>query len=459
MPELPEVETARRLAHTVAVGRRIVGVTVAADPIVFERVSPGRIRRALLGRRVRAVRRHGKHFWFELDRRPWLSVHFGMAGGLHTTRQSAVRLVSSGRRAESGWPPRFTKLSLVLAGGHELAIADGRRLGRVRLRRDPRSAPPISDLGFDALHGLPSPARFRALARARTSAVKALLLDQSFAAGVGQLDRRRSPVSGQDPAPAPGASALRRRARPAAAAAPLGRPPGGPGRRGQRSLPADMALPSALGSSAGRHRARRSDSPRDDCRPHDRVGARRAALSPTIDDAPATGTAWPALRPVLLRAGARSGILPRHCRGIPRLLLINKWLTITFNTMKMCVRVTAKGSSFLSKRAPVARSQQLNGRTGSPSRGRDRDRTARNGSPRALRRTVNRGVGLVARGSRDARVGIGRRTDDPSLGVATLEDIARPTASSCGAGPIRRASPTIAERWLAGSRWSSSSGA
>ena len=185
MPELPEVETARRAAHAVAVGRRIVDVAVGDDPIVFEGVSPERIRRAVLGRRVLAVRRHGKHFWFELDRRPWLSVHFGMAGGLHTSRRKGVRLVSSGHRVDSGWPPRFTKLRLLFAGGQELAIVDGRRLGRIRLRQDPAVEPPIGRLGFDALDGLPSRGQFRALARARTGAVKALLLDQSFAAGVG----------------------------------------------------------------------------------------------------------------------------------------------------------------------------------------------------------------------------------------------------------------------------------
>lgn len=185
MPELPEVETARRAAVPVAVGRRIVGVTVADDTIVFERVARARIRRALLGRRVRAVRRHGKHFWFELDRRPWLSVHFGMAGGLHTSRRRGVHLVSSGRRPEPGWPPRFTKLRLAFEGGFELVIADGRRLGRIRLRHDPATEPPIAALGFDALRGLPGAARFRELARERTAPVKALLLDQSFAAGVG----------------------------------------------------------------------------------------------------------------------------------------------------------------------------------------------------------------------------------------------------------------------------------
>jgi formamidopyrimidine-DNA glycosylase len=185
MPELPEVETARRAAAAVAVGRRITGVAVANDPIVFEGRAPARIRRALIGRRVRAVRRHGKHFWFELDRRPWLCAHFGMAGGLTTSRRPAVRLQSGHGGREPGWPPRYTRLVLEFDDGGALAIADGRRLGRIRLRRDPADEPPIASLGFDALHGVPGAVRFRALARGRGAPIKALLLDQSFAAGVG----------------------------------------------------------------------------------------------------------------------------------------------------------------------------------------------------------------------------------------------------------------------------------
>jgi formamidopyrimidine-DNA glycosylase len=186
MPELPEVEAARRRALAIARGRRITRLWAAADPLVFEGVAPGRLRDALLGRRVRAVRRHGKHLWLELDRRPWLCLHFGMSGGLATSRRPAVRLVAAGRRPEPpGWPPRFTKLRLAFDDGGELAITDARRLGRLRLRDDPRGEPPVRDLGFDALHELPSRARFRALARRRAAPVKAVLLDQAFAAGVG----------------------------------------------------------------------------------------------------------------------------------------------------------------------------------------------------------------------------------------------------------------------------------
>jgi formamidopyrimidine-DNA glycosylase len=109
-----------------------------------------------------------------------------MAGGLSTTRRRAVPLRSTRRqRPRPGWPPRFTRLVLEFEDGGALAIADGRRLGRIRLRHEPAAEPPIAGLGFDALREVPPPARFRALARARAAPVKALLLDQSFAAGVG----------------------------------------------------------------------------------------------------------------------------------------------------------------------------------------------------------------------------------------------------------------------------------
>jgi formamidopyrimidine-DNA glycosylase len=185
VPELPEVEAARRLLARVAAGQRITAVHGADDPIVLVD-RPSRLRRALLDRRVLGVGRHGKHLWLELDRRPWLTLHFGMSGGVYARGRRAQRLVShGGRDPVADWPPRFTKLWLGLAGGAEIAFADPRRLGRIRLRDDPRREPPIAGLGFDALRELPPPAALHAALRARALPVKALLLDQTFAAGVG----------------------------------------------------------------------------------------------------------------------------------------------------------------------------------------------------------------------------------------------------------------------------------
>ncbi len=185
MPELPEVERARRLIEGVAAGHRIKRVTCARDTIVFERVSPNRVRHVLAERTVVAVHRHGKHLWLELDRRPWPCFHLGMTGNVFARGGTPPQLNSTPPVQTKAWPPRFTKIHLVIDTGAELAMTNKRRLGRIRLRDDPARELPISRLGFDPLLDLPSPQRFVDALHSRSTTIKALLLDQTFAAGVG----------------------------------------------------------------------------------------------------------------------------------------------------------------------------------------------------------------------------------------------------------------------------------
>ncbi|HET8647547.1 MAG TPA: DNA-formamidopyrimidine glycosylase family protein, partial [Vicinamibacteria bacterium] len=172
MPELPEVEEARRLVRRRLVGRRLVEVAAREDPIVFAGLGPQRVVKALRGRSVRGVGRRGKHFWLELDRRPWPSFHFGMSGWLEAYRDPKAR-------------PKFWRLEMVTGDGWRVAYADVRRFGRVRLQQDPPHEPPVSRLGFDPLLDLPSAAELRALLARRAAPIKAVLLDQSVFAGVG----------------------------------------------------------------------------------------------------------------------------------------------------------------------------------------------------------------------------------------------------------------------------------
>ena len=172
MPELPEVEDARRRAERALAGRRLLRVAAAPDPLVYEGVTPRGFARALTGRRVVAVRRRGKHLWMELDRRPWPLFHFGMTGSFEIYEDPRER-------------PRFWKVELVAEGGVRLAMPDGRRLGRVRLQEDPESSSPIKDLGFDALLALPRADALAAVLSRRRAPIKAVLLDQSVFAGVG----------------------------------------------------------------------------------------------------------------------------------------------------------------------------------------------------------------------------------------------------------------------------------
>ena len=185
MPELPEVERGRRLAEATAAGRHIARVWCEDDPLVFDGVAPEHWRGALEGRRVEAARRWGKQLWFVLDRPPHPLFHFGMAGGFKTPASTPLQLKSGPKEEPGVWPPRFVKIRLRFDDGGELAMTDGRRLGRILLRDDPEHEPPVAGLGFDPLLAMPPPKRFAALVGARGTNVKSLLLDQSFAAGVG----------------------------------------------------------------------------------------------------------------------------------------------------------------------------------------------------------------------------------------------------------------------------------
>lgn len=172
MPELPLVEKSRREAVRRLKGRRIVAVRAVRDPIMMPGLAPAQFVKALRGRRIVGAGRRGKYLWLESDCRPWLVMHFGMTGELQYRK--------TGESA-----PRHWRLDLDLDNGTSVALADPRRFGRALLVDDPRREPPISELGFDPYLDHVPVARFVTDLRARRAPVKAVLLDQSFAAGVG----------------------------------------------------------------------------------------------------------------------------------------------------------------------------------------------------------------------------------------------------------------------------------
>ena len=188
MPELPEVENARRLIADQALGRRIVAVD-DADTFVCRPHSPGELRDALTGRMLTAAHRRGKAMWCETSELlggppgpgPDLGIHLGMSGRIVVTSPD-------GEAAEGGDPPgrdsqprkaEWDRFTLEFADGGRLALFDKRRLGRIQLNPD------IGALGPDA--GQVTRAEFRALITKGTTTVKARLLDQSKIAGVGTL--------------------------------------------------------------------------------------------------------------------------------------------------------------------------------------------------------------------------------------------------------------------------------
>ncbi len=181
MPELPEVETARRLIADEALGRRITDVD-DSDTFVCRPHAPGELRAALTGRMLTAARRRGKTMWCETSEAgPDLGIHLGMGGRIVVTSPSGLAAEGGGPRHRDAQPRKaeWDRFTLTFSDGGSLVLFDKRRLGRVRL------TPDTGALGPDAAEV--TPAQFRGLITKGAVAVKARLLDQSRIAGVGNL--------------------------------------------------------------------------------------------------------------------------------------------------------------------------------------------------------------------------------------------------------------------------------
>jgi formamidopyrimidine-DNA glycosylase len=171
MPELPDVEGFRHTLDSCARDRRVEHVEVA-DPGVLHGVTPRRLRRELEGRRFAAPWRHGKWLVAPTDG-PALVLHFGMTG----------RLVC-GSAADP--PRRFERVHFTLDDGRRLAYEDQRKLRGLWLAATDADLDQIlGEQGPDALSL--SRAELDELLAGRRGRVKAMLMDQSVVAGLGNL--------------------------------------------------------------------------------------------------------------------------------------------------------------------------------------------------------------------------------------------------------------------------------
>lgn len=176
MPELPEVETiARHLRAGDAERPPLPGRTIDRVSLGWPRhvATPpvSQFERQIVGRTIREVDRRGKYLVFPLDSGTML-IHLKMSGDLAVER--------------TGSPPgRFDHTVFHLNGGWDLRFGDSRKFGKVFLLDDP--APVLGELGPEPLEPSFTAPRLRSRLGRYRRALKPLLLDQRFLAGLGNI--------------------------------------------------------------------------------------------------------------------------------------------------------------------------------------------------------------------------------------------------------------------------------
>jgi formamidopyrimidine-DNA glycosylase len=174
MPELPEVETVRRVVE-----RRIVGRTVTrveGQAVQMRRpLDPSLLHSQMSGHRFTAARRRGKFLLLDLAPRGTLMIHLGMSGRLLFVAQSQPLLP-------------HTHLSVHLEEGHHVRLVDPRRFGLAHWLEpgEEETDPSLAALGMEPLDER-LPDLLPPLFHSRRSPIKALLMDQRLVAGVGNI--------------------------------------------------------------------------------------------------------------------------------------------------------------------------------------------------------------------------------------------------------------------------------
>ncbi|MBL8088429.1 MAG: hypothetical protein JNM85_10230 [Chthonomonas sp.] len=187
MPELPEVESVRRVLAACMVGKKITEVRIEDDPIVFQKVPSRMLTEALMDRVVTGAGRKGKIFWLEFADEPWFFNHLGMSGWVRRLGAPETRLLNHGTAPLDSpeGEPRFLKWLLTAEDGTRVALTDGRRLARCGLGARSSDEPRVQQLGPDALEELPPLEEFSSILARSTAPIKAMLMNQSRFSGIG----------------------------------------------------------------------------------------------------------------------------------------------------------------------------------------------------------------------------------------------------------------------------------
>jgi formamidopyrimidine-DNA glycosylase len=177
MPEILEVEAARKVLDAFAVDREIVKVH-APDAWFLKRGTTGSaLRHALVGNAFTVARRRGKQIILDTrDPDVRIGVHLGMSGRVLVDDEEAgdPLLYASNRRVK-----KWHRFGVHFADGGDFMLRDPRRLGAIELDPDE------SRLGPDAM-SLSSKELDAALGQ-RSAPTKAVLMDQHRIAGLGNL--------------------------------------------------------------------------------------------------------------------------------------------------------------------------------------------------------------------------------------------------------------------------------
>jgi formamidopyrimidine-DNA glycosylase len=183
VPELPEVESARRLIAPAMARSRIDGVELHRPDL--REPFPRRFVNRLTGETVLSLDRRGKYLLALLSSGETLLMHLGMSGSFRVERDRRM----AGRHAAPATRGPHDHVVFHMSSGKSVVFTDPRRFGVMDLIPEGwlGSHPVLSRLGPEPLSDDFDAAALARTCRGKRTSLKAALLDQRVVAGLGNI--------------------------------------------------------------------------------------------------------------------------------------------------------------------------------------------------------------------------------------------------------------------------------
>ena len=177
MPELPEVEVLRRDLEREVEGKKIKSVDVYLMRSIRRHPNKKHFIGKLEERKIRKVDRRGKYLLMRLDSGEVLAAHMGMSGQL---------LREKNPKADRD---KHCHVVISFTQGGELRFVDPRQFGEMFVATNDElgRVDELQHLGIDPLEEAMSWRTFHDMLVKRKSKLKALLMNQEFMAGIGNI--------------------------------------------------------------------------------------------------------------------------------------------------------------------------------------------------------------------------------------------------------------------------------
>lgn len=187
MPELPEVETIRRDLAKKIINKKIIEVKVWKKKIV--KTNLRKFVRALKNNSIFKISRRGKLLIFGLkDQKNFLLIHLKMTGQL--IYQKGSKIIPGGHgfpEPTNDLPSKHTHLVITFSDKSRLFFNDLRQFGYAKIVNTNELEKIFDAFGVEPLTSKFTIKRFEEVIDRRSAPIKAVLLNQSLIAGIGNI--------------------------------------------------------------------------------------------------------------------------------------------------------------------------------------------------------------------------------------------------------------------------------